>query len=291
MTALDLSFVESARALEVEAVEGGRPLNEFTFDPQTSDDVDEKPVMGRSVDDAEETDERLKLVRQFVPYAQAAYEQRGLVYPFQPTAVGDSLEVVIGQETIAQRSAELSGMIRMGHPISKQFEEAAFRALQRLIGGWGVCVGAPRKSGEGAQKAMVKFRETLWRWEKGDSWPENFARNGDHGADGFLILGRGWGGPIVFFQAKNTNFVFEEHPEEFARIPEVLQDWFGKRWNQYRFIIPVLATNSVLTLEKKDQIFEMRGQAGVQFIDAVDVVCAEYVRGQPGRRRQQCIVY
>src|SRR5262245_9152432 len=54
MNALDLSFVESARALEVDAMEGGRPLNEFTIDPQTSINEEEVPVLGRSVDDAEE---------------------------------------------------------------------------------------------------------------------------------------------------------------------------------------------------------------------------------------------
>ena len=96
-------------------------------------------------------------------------------------------------------------------------------------------------------------------WETGDSRLD-FARSGDHGADGFIILGRGWGGPIVFFQAKNTNFNLKDPPEEFSRIPEVLQDWFGRRWNQHRAIIPVLAVNSVLTLEMKADIYQARAR-------------------------------
>src|SRR5713226_10443517 len=105
MAALDLSFVESARVLEVDAMEGGRPLNEFTIDPQTSANDEEVPIMGRSVDDAEETAERVALVQQFLPYARGAFEQRGLVYPFQRSGGGDSFEVVPGQQRVAARSA------------------------------------------------------------------------------------------------------------------------------------------------------------------------------------------
>src|SRR6185295_16417332 len=97
------------------------PLNEFTNDPQTSTNPDDEPVMGRSVDDAEETAERIELVNQFLPHARVAYQQRGLVYPFQAAASGDSLEVVPGQHGLAKRAAELSGMIRKGQPIAKQF--------------------------------------------------------------------------------------------------------------------------------------------------------------------------
>jgi len=291
MAAIDLSFVESARVLEVDAMEGGRPLNEFTIDPQTSVNDEEVPIMGRSVDDAEETADRVALVQQFLPYARLAYEQRGLVYPFQRSGAGDSLEVVPGQERVAARSAWLSGMIRKGQPVAKQFEQEAFTALQKLIGGWAICVGAPRRNGAGAKRAMEEFRRSLTKWEKGDQWPQDFAKNGDHGADGFIILGRGWAGPIVFYQAKNANFDLEAHPEEFARMPEILQDWFGKRWNQHRVVIPVMALNSVLTFEMKDRIFEARGTHGVQMVDAVDVLCAEFTRGQHQCRRQQCIVY
>src|SRR6266851_5439244 len=253
MTTVDLSFVESARALEVDAMEGGRPLNEFTIDPQTSANDEEAPIMGRSVDDAEETAERVTLVQQYLAYARVAYEQRGLVYPFQQSAAGDSFEIVPGNQKVAARSAELSGMIRKGQPLSKQFEQQAFEALQKLVGGWGVCIGAPRHNGQGAKQAIEEFRKALLKWEKGELWPEDFAKNGDHGADGFIILGRGWAGPIVFYQSKNTNFDLRDHPEEFARVSEILQDWFGRRWNQHRLVLPVFAINSVLTFEMKDR--------------------------------------
>jgi hypothetical protein len=291
MTDLDLSFAESARALEVDAIEGGRSLNEFTLDPQTSVNDEEVPVLGRSVDDAEETAERVSLIRRFLEYARLAYEQRGLVYPFQSAAGGDSLEIVPGHEPVAKRCAEISAMIRKGQPISKQFEETAFRALQKLVGGWAVCIGAPRRNGTGAELAIREFRRCLTRWETGGSWPSDFARNGDHGADGFIILGRAWGGPIVFFQAKNTNLDIKDHPEEFARHPEIIHDWFGKRWNQHRIIIPIIATNSVLTLEMKDRFFEARGNSAVHMIDAVDILYTEVGSPRHHLRRQQCIVY
>jgi hypothetical protein len=292
MAALDLAFVESARQLEVDAMEGGRPLNEFTVDPRAENASDEEvPIMGRSVDDAEETAERVALVRQFLPYARAAYCQRGLAYPFQESAAGDSFEVVPGQERTASRAAELSSMIRKGQPISKRFEEIAFEALQRFVGGWGWCVGAPRNNGRGAKHAIEEFRSELQKWESGDSWPTDFAKNGDHGADGFVILGRGWSGPILLYQAKNTNFELKDHPEEFARMPEILHDWFGRRWNQHRAVLPVLATNSVLTMEMKDGIYEARGDAGVHMLDAVDILCAEFADAQHWTRRQHCIVY
>jgi hypothetical protein len=291
MKHLDLSFISSARAIEVEAVEGGRPQNEFTFDPGTVDNDEEVPVLGRSVDDAEETEERVGLIRQFLGYARNAYAQRGLIYPFQTSAGGDSLEIVPGYENVARRCADLSGMIRKGQHVAKQFEETAFRALQKLIGGWGVCVGAPRQSGHGPKQAIEGFRRSLMNWEAGGSWPDDFAKNGDHGADGFIILGRAWGGPVVFFQAKNTNFDLKGHPEEFARIPEILNDWFGRRWNHYRVIIPVFAVNSVLTLEKKEEIYEARGTgAGVHILDAVDILCAEITPLQHQCRVHDCII-
>jgi hypothetical protein len=291
MTVFDLSFAESGRALEIDAIEGGRSLNEFTLDPQTSFNDEEVPVLGRSVDDAEETAERVSLIRGFLQYARLAYEQRGFVYPFQSSAGGDSLEIVPGHELVAERCAELSAMIRKGQPVAKQFEDTAFRALQKLIGGWAACVGAPRNNRMGAEQAIREFRRCLTRWEAGGSWPSDFARNGDHGADGFIILGRAWGGPIVFFQAKNTNLDIKDHPEEFARLPEIIHDWFGKRWNQHRIIIPVIATNSILTFEMKDRFFESRGTAAVHMIDAVDILCAERISPRHSLRRQRCILY
>lgn len=103
---------------------------------------------------------------------------------------------------------------------------------------------------------------------------------------------RATGGPILFYQAKNSTFDLKEHPEEFGRIPEILHDWFGRRWNQSRCVVPVLATNTVLTLEMKDRIFTARGSAvGTHLIDAVDIVCAEFTDDQHACRRHDCSVY
>jgi hypothetical protein len=277
MSALDFSFVEEARSLEVEAVEGGRALNEFTLDPRTSANPEEIPVVGKSVDDAEETEERVQLVRQFIEYARTAFGERGLSYPFQPSASGDSLEVLPGLGVLANRSAALSSMIRQGHSVAKDFEELGFRALHALIGGWGSCVGAPRRNHKGPKRAIDDFRDTLFVSEKGYLPPLDVSRNGDHGADGFLILGRAWGGPIVFYQAKNTNFDLKDPPEEFSRMPEILNDWFGKRWNLHRCVIPVLALNTVLTFEKKEQIYSARGTHAVQILDVADILCVEFI--------------
>jgi hypothetical protein len=292
MSAIDLSFVEEARVLEVEAVEGGRPASEFTFAPAWSENDEELPVVGRAVDYALETEERLRLVREYVPYACRAYNQRGLTYPFKPTAAGDSLEVTPGGERLAKRVAELSGMIGKSAPVAKHFEEVGFRALQKLIGGWGACVGAPRRGrGLGAERAIRRFRGYLTECESGDQWPEDFAPNGDHGADGFLILGRGWGGPIVFYQAKNTNFRLDDHPEEFARIPAICLDWVGVRHTQQRSVIRVFASNTVLTLEKKHEIYTARGDSGAHMIDAVDIAMVEFTRANSRLRRQACQVF
>jgi hypothetical protein len=251
MNGLDLSWIEEARVCEVEAVDGGRSLPELTLDPGTSGSVEEAAILGRSVDDIEEIGERRRLVPRFADYAMRAYRQRGLVYPFQPAPSGDSFTIVPGLETQARRAAELSRMIRQGHEIAKGFEAAGFQALQALVGGWGICVGAPRRNRLGPEKAIRRFRGELEEWERGDELPSDFARNGDHGADGFLVLGRGWGGPIMFYQAKNSNFRLRDHPEEFGRISEICNDWFGTRHDCHRRIIPVFATNSVLTLEMK----------------------------------------
>lgn len=290
MSIPDLFFIESARRMEVEAVEGGRSLHEFTLDPQTSKNDEEQPVLGKSVDDAEETEEQIGLIRQYIEFARAAFHQRGLVYPFQPSDSRITLEVVQTQRRIAQRAAELSSMVGHKNPTAKSFETSGFRALQTLVGGWGTCVGSPRNNGFGAERAIRDFRDRLLPWERGDKWPADFAKNGDHGADGFLVLGRGWGGPLVFYQAKNTNLDLQDHPEEFARIPEVLTDWFGKRFSDHRRVLRVLAVNTVLTQDLKDRISEIRGDAAVHILDAVDILCAEFCPQDHSARQYECIV-
>ncbi len=287
----DLSFVPIARELEVEAVDGGRALSELTLDPGVAVDGEDAPVLGRSVDDAEEIQERTEAVKKYQDYARMAFRQRGLPYPFQATASGDSLEVLPGAKPMARRTAELSLMVGKGNEVAEDFEKTAFNTLQALAGGWGVCTGHPRKQRGGPEKAIRRFRELLDPWETGDEWPAVFNKSGDHGADGFVVLGRSWGGPIFFFQAKNVNFGLKGFPEEFGRMSEVLNDWFGKRMNRYRRVVPVLAVNTVLTLENKAAACEATGEHGLHFIDAVDILCLEF--GAPGHRcrKLECIIF
>ena len=122
-------------------------------------------------------------------------------------------------------------------------------------------------------------------------WPVDFGPNGDKGADGFLILGRSWGGPIAFYQSKNTGFDLESHPEEFSRIPSIAEDWFGKKVNTSRRIIPILALNTVLTIDLKEKIYMERGEFhGVHIIDAVDILATENLPANHPIWRQECLV-
>jgi hypothetical protein len=272
----DLSFIEVARALEVEAVDGGRSLSEFSFDPGVTTDPEEEAVLGRPVDDMDEIEERSRALQEYLAYARLAFEQRGLVYPFDLSSGGDSLDVVPGQKSTAAQVAHLSRIVSQGLPVAKEFEKRAFQALQGLVGGWGVCVGAPRDDRHGPEKGIRRFREYLEPWEVGPNWPAAFPPSGDNGADGFIILGRGWGGPIVFFQSKNTSFSLKSFPEEFGRVPEILDDWFGKRLNQRRSLVPVFGLNTVLTVELKERIAEARGPAlAGHIVDAVDILGVE----------------
>lgn len=287
----DLSFVPIARGLEVEAVDGGRALSELTLDPRIADESEDAAVLGRSVDDVEETQERTGAVKQYEDYARKAFEQRGLTYPFQASETGDSLEVLPGAKAVAMRTADLSSMVGQGRTTAKLFEKTAFRALQALAGGWGVCVGAPREHSGGPKEAISRFRELLQTWESGSEVPETFAKNGDNGADGFLVLGRCWGGPVFFFQAKNVDFTIKEIPNEFARMSDVLNDWFGKRINHYRHIVPVFGVNTVLTLEAKAAAFLAAGTHPVHIIDAVDILCFEFVKSDHIARKADCLIF
>lgn len=287
----DLSFVSIARDLEVEAVDGGRALSEITLDPGIDEEGEDAAVLGRSVDSVDKTEERTKAVRQYENYARKAFEQRGLTYPFQLSVAGDSLEVLPGAVTIAKRTAELSSMVRQGDKIAKLFETTAFRALHALAGGWGVCTGHPRERPGGPGKAIPRFRSLLQDWEIGKELPGVVARSGDHGADGFLVMGRSWGGPVFFFQAKNVNFSTKEFPSEFLRMSDILNDWFGLRIDRYRRVVPVLAVNTVLTLEDKSVAFEAGGPHGLHFVDAVDILCFEFAASNHAFRSVDCIIF
>ena len=290
MTFPDLAFIETARALESEAVEGGRASSEFGRSPDVDEHFEEARVLGRGADDAEEVADRIHAVEEYVAFARVAFQQRGLTYPFAASATGDSLESLPGHRETAKRVAELSGMVSLGHPVSKQFERRAFLALQTLVGGWGVCVGAPRDDGQGPKAGIKRFRGMLEPWEIGAEWPSTYAASGDLGADGFAILGRGWGGPVVFFQSKNCSFSLKNFPEEFARMSDVFLDWFGKRVDHGRTIIPVCAMNTVLTVELKERIAEARGPFRGHMIDAVDILGVEIVGSGLMLRQSACTI-
>jgi hypothetical protein len=297
MSLPDISFIDEGRELEVEAVDCGRSTSEFTFAPGSANFVaevaegDEEAVHGRPVDDILEVGERLENLPKYVRLARSAFRQRGLTYPFEIDESHQALVPNLGQQQFAEKVAQLSCIVRHGNPEAAKFEKRAFRALHRLMGGWGVCVGAPREHGGiGAEKAIRHYRQLLLDYEQSGEWPQDFGTNGDHGADGFLILGRTWGGPIAFYQSKNTGFDLECHPEEFSRIPAISADWFGKKVNTTRRIIPVLALNTVLTIELKERIYAERGEAGVHIIDAVDILATEHPASEHVTEHTCCVV-
>jgi hypothetical protein len=285
MATLDLSFIDEARSLEVEAIDTGRGTSEFTFAPGASNfttdiaEGNEEALHGRPVDDLVEIGERLIDLRRYVDLATVAFQQRGLAYPFEIDESHQALTFRPSDIDLAAEVADLSRIIRHRNPNAAKFEKRAFRALHKLLGGWGMCVGSPRETADmGAEKTIRHYRSQLLAHEKGNAWPADFSPNGDGGADGFLILGRSWGGPIAFYQSKNTGFDLESHPEEFSRIPSIAEDWFGKKINSGRRIIPVLALNTVLTIDLKERIYAERGEIhGVHIIDAVDILAAEHL--------------
>jgi hypothetical protein len=79
----------------------------------------------------------------------------------------------------------------------------------------------------------------------------------------------------VFFQSKNTSFSLKDFPEEFARMPEVFNDWFGRRINKFRTVVPVCALNTILTVEQKERIAEARDPLGGHIVDAADILSVE----------------
>jgi hypothetical protein len=279
----DLSFIDTGRRLEVEATEGGRRSHEFRTSPlggrpDTEGRDDEVDVAFASPDDVQETQERLDTLDQYLLHAREAFAERSLRYPFDKSVTGDGLIVLPDGKSLARACAGLSGLVGIGDRPAKEFEKRASLALHRLLGGWSVCVGAPRDDGTGPEQAVHRFRQLIPR-EGGPFYAESYPTNGDLGADAFSILGRTWGGPVVYLQAKNTGFSIRDIPEEFHRASEALQHWFGRRVDHTRRIIPVYAVNTVFTLELKERAFEACGAGnGYHVLDAVDIL---HVEGLP----------
>jgi hypothetical protein len=276
---IDLSWVQTGRELEVECIDGGRSTSEFTFAPLDldPDNEEEQTVNERPVDDADKTEERARTIQRYVPYAQKAYLERGLVYPFRVSDSGESLTVLpgSGMREMAKKTAHLGRIIsRTGTP-SKEFESRGFNALYSFLGGIGTCVGAKRERIAGPEKAVREFRKSLFEHERGGIVEAKYPKNGDLGADGFIILGRPWIGPLIFYQSKNTPFDFRTFPPEFSRVPAIVASWFGRRIHQQRPIISAYASNTLLTIAAREEIFTKQGSAAVMIIDAADILRAE----------------
>ena len=79
MAFLDLSFIDEARAVEVEAVDAGRSTSEFTLAPGPANfegDVgegNEEALHGRPVDDVLEVGERLRDLPRYIDLARLAF--------------------------------------------------------------------------------------------------------------------------------------------------------------------------------------------------------------------------
>ena len=128
-------------------------------------------------------------------------------------------------------------------------------------------------------------------WEKGGFTRDRHSKNGDYGADGFLVLGRLWGGPVVYFQAKNSSFELEDYANELGRVPEILNDWFGVYLNQRRFVIPVCALNTIMTIELKERNFQARGLTAFHVLDAVDVLAADLCDPEHELMKPACKIF
>lgn len=267
----DVAFIQDGRLLEVEAFDPGRRSNQIAALP------DEGLPSLAADDDIVETEERIQTVTTYVPYAQCAFEDRDLKYPFRKSLEGDSLHPVEGMESFARRCSDLSDLVGKNNSedqLAKRFERRAVEALHRFLGGWAVNIGSPRNDHSGPKKAVRRFREMLGT-EKGDFQPD-YPKTGDFGADAVWILGKVWGGPIVYLQAKNCSFSIKEMPEEFNRVSDILYKWFGRRIDQCRSIVRVYAVNTLLTSEYKDRVYQAGGNAScIHVLDAVDILAAE----------------
>src|SRR5436190_20722060 len=109
----DLSFIDEMRALEIQAVDLGRSTSEFTLAPskanfaQAVGENEEEALHGRPVDDVIEVEERRQFLHSYVDLARIAFQQRGLKYPFEIDASGQSLLVSLGAQTFAAAVGQL----------------------------------------------------------------------------------------------------------------------------------------------------------------------------------------
>jgi hypothetical protein len=289
----DVSFIHQGRLLEAEAIEGGRRANEFSMSPLVDlEFFDEAPVGNVPVDDIQETEERVQCVEHYVPFAKRAFEERGLVYPFCAQSSRASLQPLPGHEVLARRCAEFAGDVGIGNPTAKKFESRAFRALHRLIGGWAVSVGTPRTGKTGPAKAVTAFRSLLRSTEIGAYKNPDPSHSGDYGVDAVYVLGREWGGPVVFLQAKNSSFDRAKFAEHLTRASFALQEWFGHRIDTVRNVITVFAVNTVLTTDLKHSAFADCGLgSGYHVLDSVDILFAETESVDARSRRDELIEF
>lgn len=273
-------FIDIGREIEVEAVRGGRRSNEFSTSPASVSSVgptvtNDENVVFRPLDDILETEERLRALDTYVPFAERAFSERGLSYPFMRT--GDTLSLRPGRPArlLALKIVELNECCGIGGQEAKDFELRATKALHRFIGGEAVVVGAPRRGATGPRRAVSKFRSLL-RAEVGEYARDHYPPNGDFGADAFFILGRPWGGPIVFVQVKNRGFDPRTFAGELLEGSDSMREWFGRRFDQCRRVVTVCAVNTILTLTAKEAAFEAcLSGSGYHVIDCVDILCAE----------------
>src|SRR5262249_5335398 len=95
---------------------------------------------------------------------------------------------------------------------------------------------------------------------------------GDLGADAIWILGKEWGGPIVYLQAKNSAFSIRALPPEFHRVRDILHEWFGRRMDS-RALVKVYAVNTLLTKQLKERASSAGSE--LHLLDAADILGAE----------------
>ena len=276
---MDLSNVDVATDIEHEAVYGGVPATAVSLVPAGALDTDDDRIFGRPADDVIESDERKRALEFYVPYAEQAFQERGLRYPFRIIGSGRSLTVVEEHRPTATRLCELSGLRGKGGASAKQFERLGFRTLHSFVGGWAAHVGFPRDGRTGTPDAIRSFRNRLSSVERGGGAVDPQSA-GDHSADGFIILGRRWGGPLVFYQSKNSQFDVNGDHVDLMLADAAIERWFGRRLN--RQVLSVLAVNSVLTLQRKEQAFEMRSRCPHHILDVVDVLAFEALNSLPG---------
>ena len=286
-------FVDVGRGLEIEAVWQGRRENEFSTAPVATlvpggGTGDDEGVAFRPLDDIQGTAEAVRAIERYVPFAEQAFAQRGLLYPFMAVPGSDRLGIRPGGETLARDCAALASIAGMGGANAKEFEKRAVKALHRFVGGWAVLVGAPRDDRTGTRRAVTRFR-ALARAECGRYVRERYPPGGDFKVDAFFILGREWGGPLVFVQAKNSGFDRDRFAGDLLVASSAFEEWFGRKLDKSRRVIPVIAVNSVFTQEAKEAVFEdCLGSEGYHILDSADILCAE--SGSYRRKRDSLVI-